>query len=62
MEDEVIDAERIFLDAVDDFTVIFHDDRVFVREREYSIGQCVVDILNLEEEELRLIDQSLMGF
>ncbi len=23
MEDEVIDAERIFLDAVDDFTVIF---------------------------------------
>ena len=62
MEDEVFDAERIFLDAVDDFTVIFHDDRVFVRGREYSIGQCVVDILNLEEEELRLIDQSLMDF
>ena len=62
MEDEVFDAERIFLDAMDDFTVIFHGDRVFVRGQEYSVGQCVVDILNLEEEELRLIDQSLMDF
>ena len=62
MEDEVFDAERIFLDAVDDFTVIFHGDRVFVRGREYSVGQCVVDILNLEEEELRRIDQSLLDF
>ena len=52
MEDEVFDAERIFLDAMDDFTVIFHGDRVFVRGQEYSVGQCVVDILNLEEEEL----------
>ena len=62
MEDEVFDAERIFLDAMDDFTVIFHGDRVFVRGQEYSVGQCVVDILNLEEEELRLIDQSLLDF
>lgn len=62
MEDEVFDAERIFLDAVDDFTVIFHGDRVFVRGQEYSVGQCVVDILNLEEEELRLLDQSLLDF
>ena len=62
MEDEVFDAEHIFLDAVDDFTVIFHGDRVFVRGQEYPIGQCVVDILNLEEEELRRIDQSLLDF
>ena len=62
MTDDVFDAERIFLDAVDDFTVIFHGDRVFIREREYPVGQCVVDILNLEEEELRRIDQGLQDF
>ena len=62
MEDEVFDAKRIFLDAVDDFTVIFHGDRVFVREQEYPVGQCVVDILNLEEEVLDGIDQGMKDF
>ena len=62
MADDVFDAQRIFLDAVDDFTVIFHGDRVFVRGREYSVGQCVVDILNLEEEELHQIDQGQQDF
>lgn len=62
MEDEVFDAKRIFLDAVDDFTVIFHSDRVFVREQEYPVGQCVVDILNLEEEVLDGIDQGMKDF
>ena len=62
MADDVFDAQHIFMDAVDDFTVIFHGDRVFIRGREYSVGQCVVDILNLEEEAQRRIDQGLQDF
>lgn len=62
MTDKAFDTEHTFLDAVDDFTVLFHSDRIFVREKVYPIGQCVVDILNLEEEELRLLDQSLLDF
>ena len=59
MADKAFDAEHTFLDAVDDFTVLFHSDRVFVRKQEYPVGQCVVDILNVEEEELSAIDQAL---
>ena len=32
----------------------------FVGEHEYPIGQCMVDILNLEERELLRLDQSLL--
>lgn len=62
MADKMRDTESIFLDAVDDFTVLFHVDRVFIGEREYPVGQCVVDILNLEEEKLCLIDHGLLVF
>ena len=62
MADKAFDAEHTFLDAVDDFTVIFHSDRVFVREQEYPVGQCVVDIMNLEEEVLDGIDQGMKDF
>lgn len=62
MADRAFDAEHTFLDAVDDFAVLFHNDRVFVREQEYPVGQCVVDILNLEEEVLDGIDQGMKDF
>lgn len=62
MADKSFDAEHTFLDAVDDFTVLFHSDRVFVREQEYPVGQCVVDIMNLEEEVLDGIDQGMKDF
>ena len=62
MADRAFDAEHTFLDAVDDFAVLFHNDRVFVREQEYPVGQCVVDILNLEGEVLDGIDQGMKAF
>ena len=62
MTDESIGAERVFTDAVDDFTVLFYQDHVFVGEREYPIGPCVVGVLNLEESELLRIDQNFLDF
>ena len=62
MADKAFDAEHTFLDAVDDFTVLFHSDRVFIREQEYLVGQCVVDIMNMEEEVLDGIDQGMKDF
>ena len=62
MADKAFDAEHTFLDAVDDFTVLFHSDRVFVREQEYPVGQYVVDIMNLEEEVLDGVDQGMKDF
>lgn len=31
------------------FIVFFYGDRVFINETEYPIGQCMVDVLNLDE-------------
>ena len=41
----------------DQFTVFFYGDKVFVGGREYPIGQCCVDILNLGEAVLDEIDR-----
>ena len=60
MKNQSLDTEDIFSDAVDDFTVLFYSDRIFIGEHEYPIGQCMVDILNLEESELLRLDQSLL--
>ena len=62
MTDETFDTEHIFIDAVDDFTAFFYGERVFIGEREYPVGQCIVDILNLEESELVRLDRSLRDF
>ena len=58
MDDRFAD-ERKFKSSLDDFSVLFHEDRVYVGERAYPTGQCVVDILNVGEEELSAIDQAL---
>ena len=60
MKNESLDTEDIFTDSVDAFTALFYSDRIFVGEHEYPIGQCMVDILNLEERELLRLDQSLL--
>ena len=60
MKNESLDTEDIFTDSVDAFTALFYSDRIFVGEHEYPIGQCMVDILNLEESELLRLDQSLL--
>ena len=58
MDDRFADEGK-YKSSLDDFSTLFHEDRVYVGERAYSTGQCVVDILNVEEEELSAIDQAL---
>ncbi len=41
----------------DQFTVFFYGDRIFIGKKDYPIGQCCVDILNLDEAVLDEIDR-----
>ena len=43
-------------------TVFFHEDHVFIGGKEYPIGQCCVDIVNLDESVLKEIDQRVWKF
>ena len=52
--------ERIeisFTYTYDQFTVFFHGDHVFVGGKAFPIGQCCVDIMNLEESAFNEIDR-----
>nr|WP_325303651.1 hypothetical protein [uncultured Oscillibacter sp.] len=56
---------RIELDytyTYDQFTVFFYGDRVFVGKKDYPIGQCCVDVMNLDESILDEIDQRVRLF
>ena len=46
----------------DQFTVFFYGDRVFIGRKDYPIGQCCVDILNLDEAVLDEIDRRAREF
>lgn len=49
MAEEMKRTEFEFTYMYDQFTVFFYGDRVFVGKQEYPIGQCCMDILNLDE-------------
>ena len=46
----------------DQFTVFFHGGRIYIGEKNYPVGQCCVDILNLEESVLDELDQRVKVF
>lgn len=46
----------------DQFTVFFYRDHVFVGGKEYPIGQCCVDILNLDDAVLDEINRRVKAF
>ena len=46
----------------DQFTVFFYGDRVFIGKKDHPIGQCCVDILNLDGSLLDEIDQRVKEF
>ena len=56
MTDEQNCIERIYTYTYDQFTVFFHEDHVFIGGKEYPIGQCCVDMVNLDESVLKGID------
>ena len=57
--------ERIefeYTHTYDQFTVFFYGNRVFIGKKDYPIGQCCVDILNLDKILLDEIDQRVRVF
>ena len=57
--------ERIcipFTHTYDQFTTFFYDGRVYLSDTSYPIGQCCVDIANMDEEVLREIDRRVEKF
>ena len=62
MAEEMERVESEFTYTYDQFTVFFYGDKVFVGGREYPIGQCCMDILNLDEAVLDEISQRVREF
>jgi len=59
------DQERIettFTYTYDQFTVFFYGDHVYIGGKEYPIGQCCVDVVNLDEAVLNEIDHRVTAF
>lgn len=57
--------ERIytpFTYTYDQFTVFFHGSRIYIGETNYPVGQCCVDILNMDEHILDEIDRCVSAF
>lgn len=57
MAEEMERTEFEFTYTYDQFTVFFYGDRVFVGKQDYPIGQCCMDILNLDEAVFDEIDR-----
>ena len=49
MAEEMERVEFEYTYTYDQFTVFFYGGRVFIGRKDYPIGQCCVDILNLDE-------------
>ena len=49
MAGELDRIERIYTYTYDQFTVFFYGSHVFIGGKEYPIGQCCVDVVNLDE-------------
>lgn len=57
MAEQMIRIEGVFTYTYDQFTVFFYGDHVFIGGKEYPLGQCVVDIMNLDGAILDNIDR-----
>ena len=58
-------AERIYIPhtyTYDQFTTFFYEGRVYLSDISYPIGQCYVDIMNMDEEVLNEIDRRVDEF
>lgn len=62
MAEEMERAEFEHTYTYDQFTVFFYGDRVFIGKKNYPIGQCCVDILNLDEALFAEINQRVREF
>lgn len=62
MTEEMERTEFEYTHTYDQFTVFFYGDRIFIGKKDYPIGQCCVDILNLDKTLLDEIDQRVKEF
>lgn len=51
-----------FTHTCDQFTTFFYDGRVYLSDTSYPIGQCCVDVVNMNEEVLDEIDRRVEEF
>ena len=62
MAEEVERTEFEYTYMYDRFTVFFYGNRVFVGKKDYPVGQCCVDILNLDEALFDEINRRVKDF
>ena len=62
MAEEQLRIELDYTYTYDQFTVFFYGDQVFVGRKDYPIGQCCVDVMNLDESILDEIDRRVRLF
>ena len=62
MEEQAERKEINFTYTYDQFSVFFHGDCVFVGEQERPVGQCCVDVINLDASVLDEIDRRVLAF
>ena len=51
-----------FTHTYDQFTTFFYDGRVYLSDTSYPVGQCCVDVANMDEEVLGEIDRRVEEF
>ena len=62
MTEELERIEGEYTYTYDQFTVFFYGDRIFIGGKDYPIGQCCVDIMNLDDAVLDEIDRRVKMF
>ena len=62
MKEQTERVELAYTYTYDQFTVFFHGDHVFIGKQDRPVGQCCVDIMNLEEAVLNEIDRRVQMF
>ena len=62
MAEELVRIELDYTYTYDQFTVFFYGNQVFIGKKDYPIGQCCVDVMNLDESILSEIDQRVRLF
>ena len=62
MAEELMRIELDYTYTYDQFTVFFYGDQVFIGKKDYPIGQCCVDVMNLDELILGEIDRRVRQF
>jgi len=62
MAEQMVRIEGVYTYAFDEFTVFFYGDHVYIGGKEFPVGQCVVDVMDLDESVLNEIGRRAREF